>query len=184
MRADLMSFSIFLFLTGTENIFVWFGRVYFFFPSLLSFPTSRSLPLLSKHSKPRTVAEPCPPRGSPSCSATPGLIPQELWAGSRDTKIQPLGRAASQKQDALGIKRHLSLANHSAVQDFSLCPSRGASLEQLWLKKRLNPYSDVHAWRGMSGQLPLLLPQTCSAGEWTSMTHAPTSSNMSLPKAR
>lgn len=132
MRADLMSFSIFLFLTGTENIFVWFGRVDFCFPSLLSFPTSHSPPLLSKHSKPRTAAEPCPPRRSPSCSTSPGFIIQELWSGSRDTKIHPLGWAeagCTQHQEAPPPCKSL------CVGLLTLCLNRGASLKQLWLKK-------------------------------------------------
>lgn len=156
MSADLMSFSIFLFLTGTENIFVWFGRVYFCLPSLLSFPTSHSSPLLSKHSKPRTAAEPCPPRRSPSCSVTPGLITQELWAGSGDTKIHPLGWAASQKQDAFGTKRHLPL-QITLCRTFSLCPRRGASLKELWLKKGEVPTMMLVPGEGCLSALATLL---------------------------
>lgn len=89
MSVDLMSCPIFLFLTGTENIFVSFCRVYFCFLSSLSFPTSHSPPLLSKHLEPGRLAEPCPPRESLSCSAALGLSTQELWLDIRDTKINP-----------------------------------------------------------------------------------------------
>lgn len=79
MSVDLMSFPIFLFLTGAENIFIWFGRVYFSSPSpCLPPPPIPSLTLLSKHSEPGNVAEPCPLKENLSCSAGLVLSTQEL----------------------------------------------------------------------------------------------------------
>lgn len=138
-----MSFPIFLFLRGTENIFVWFGRVYFCFPTSLCFHTSHSshnppprptlTPLLSKHSELGRVAVPCTPRESLSCSSAFGSKPR-IYELSLGTPKPTLGwpsiseAGCSQCQEA-------SPSCKALCRTLSLCLSRGGSLKQFWVKK-------------------------------------------------